>query len=91
MSQTDLFCEAPAPASDRYAWQEGISAGGNPYYRLIEHGEETRWWVRHKIACRSGRPWFIVTDFAAYVCGDFASLRDAQERLLSIKRGEYRV
>ena len=83
--QTHLFEDAQI---DRYTWQEGISAGSNPYHRLIDHGEETRWWVRHRINCKSQAPWFLVTDFGAYMLGTFADLNKAKEALIGIKDGK---
>lgn len=75
-----------------YTWLEGISAGGNPYFRLLEEGEETRWWVRHRINCKSGEPYFIVTGFGtAYVGGTFADVSKAKDTLIAIKDGKMRV
>jgi hypothetical protein len=87
MAQADLFCEAPV-IDGRYTWQEGTSAGGNPFYRLLDRGEETRWWVRHRLNCRTTtRVWFIVTDFGAYIGGEFENSNDAKAALIDIKHG----
>ena len=90
MTQMDLLCEVPAPADGRYAWREGISAGGNPYYRLMDRGEETRWWVRHRLNCRTGRPWFLILDCGVY-SGAFDDVNRAKDTLIAIKDGKFRA
>ena len=88
MTQMDLLSESPAPAYGPYAWQQVKGVTCNTHWSLLEHGEPTRYWVRYRIR-PSVTPWFIVTPMGLYP-GDFASLRDAQEKVMSIKRGEHR-
>ena len=87
--QPDLFAGTGQRTgqNDRYEWQEGTSAGGNPYFRLIDRGEETRWWVRHRLQCPTSEPWFIVTDYGAYIGGTFADINKAKDALIAIKDG----
>jgi hypothetical protein len=76
-----------APTDERYSWEEGQSATGNPFWRLLDRGEETRWWVRHRLHCRDNKPYFIVTDFGAYALGTFACQNEAKAAALDLKTG----
>ena len=89
MTQMDLLSESPAPVVGPYAWQQVLGVTPNTHYALLEHGEPTRYWVRYRIR-PSATPWFVVTPLGIYP-QDFASLRDAQEKVMSIKRGDHRM
>lgn len=84
--QTELFAGTPTGV-DRYTWQEGLSLCGNPYYRLIDNGEETRWWVRHHINCKMDqRCWFVLTGYGAYI-PRIDDVNKAKAMLLELKDG----
>ena len=85
MSQTELFSES---ASGSLTWQQVQGVTNNFHYALLEHGEPTRYWVRYRIK-PSATPYFIVTPWGVYP-GEFASAKEAQEKVLWIRRGGHR-
>jgi hypothetical protein len=85
--QTNLFADAPT-GDDRYTWSQVQGVTNNFHYALLDDGEPTRYWVRYRIK-PSITPWFVVTPMGVYP-EDFASLPDAQEKVMSIKRGGHR-